>query len=110
MKKREIILHIFFCLSNTDFQNKTWFSNEQSDEYCSTFSETINSLDDFNFFEDVEDRKFDFSESMYSNLESFLNSVDDYEESENMLKDEKWLSLTAKAEKLYQEMMIIPVW
>lgn len=110
MEKKDIILHIFFCLSSIDFQKKSWLDGEQFDIYCSSFGETINSLDDFNFFDDVEEKLFKFSSKIYTNLESYLKEIEGYEETDNMLKDEKWLGLVQKAKEIYEELKSVSNW
>lgn len=110
MEKRENILYILGCLSNYQFQIDCWKNGIYFDQYCSSFGEAVNSLDDFNFFDDIATCKFNFSEVLYSKVVNILSDLEQYQETENMLHDQYWIDIVKRIGQVHSELLSIEKW
>lgn len=104
MEKREIVLYIFSCLSDVEYQRKAWGGGE-FDMYFSSFGEAVNSLDDLNFFDDFENKIIRLTNYTDQNkLANFLQEIVDYEEPNSvneMLEDVNWLRIVDEARQIH---------
>ncbi|MFT6921969.1 MAG: hypothetical protein ACJA1C_000967 [Crocinitomicaceae bacterium] len=98
-KHKEIISKI----ADLNFQKKVWVQQKVWDEVLN-FGEAVNLLDDYSFFDDIEDGNMNFDNSEFqSNVESFAKRLLDYEEispTQEMLNDPKWLKIVELANKI----------
>lgn len=105
MERREIILYIFSCLSDSEFRRKVWVDGEYFDTYCSSFGEAVNSLDDFNFFNDVENGNIKLENNVLQiRLEKLMKDILDYQEPDSaacMLKDPSWIKIVDEASQIH---------
>jgi hypothetical protein len=108
--KNKNILHIFKCLSDLDFQNKVWVNADFFDSLCSSFGEAVNSLEDFNFYEDIKNKKFKFSVDLYSKISNLLDDLDNYDENEKMMSDPQWLNIVKQSKIIYDEIKKLEEW
>ncbi len=101
---KENIVHFIGRVGDLNFQYAVWL-NGSFEDIISNFGEAVNTLDDFLFFEKVEDRSIRFNdEKLQENLVSFSASLLSYQEPnrmEEMLEDEKWLKVVGKARIIY---------
>ena len=105
--KKEKVLDVLKKISDLRFQEDVWVNQKYWDEVLN-FGEAVNTLDDYCFFDEVEEGKIKLSDSKTQmDLEIFLAELLAYEEPSNpqdMLRDSKWKEISKKAAKLNKKL------
>jgi hypothetical protein len=100
-------LEILSKLANIKFQQKVWLKNEQWDEVLN-LGEAINSLDDYSFFDDLENGNLFVESGVQQNeLNAFSDLLLNYEEPASvseMLKDPNWLKIVNSAKSIVEQL------
>jgi len=59
-QKKEMVLYFINILSDKEFQKKVWINQEEFYlAFC--YDETVNLLDDYQFFDDIEEKRIYFT-------------------------------------------------
>ncbi len=91
-------------IGDLNFQYAIWLNHSFWDEILN-FGEAVNKLEDYFFFEKVENGSIRFDEKeLQVNLVAFSNNLLSYEEPkkvEEMLEDESWLNIVGQARVIY---------
>ncbi len=105
--KKEKVLDVLKKISDFNFQEDVWVNQKYWDEVLN-FGEAVNTLDDYCFFDEVEEGKIKFSDSKAQmSLEAFVTELLAYEEPSNpqeMLRDPKWREISEKAAELNKQL------
>lgn len=104
ISKKQSILYMIERLSNLDFQMNIWVAQKHWDRALD-FGETVNVLDDYCFFDDVETNAYNLSQECDYKLKRFamhLLSYSDNINPENMMKDNSWLNVVEEAKVTYE--------
>jgi hypothetical protein len=100
------IIDLLEKISNQEFQEKVWI-NQKIWHRASSFGETVNLLDDYHFFEDLESKKISMVDSKMNNLiKSFAAEILEYEEPtiiREIHQDLNWLKIMREAKVLMEE-------
>lgn len=102
-QKKEKIISILKKISDFSFQEDVWVKQSYWDEILN-LGEAVNTLDDYCFFDEVEEGKIKFLESVnQEKLENFVKELLLFEEPSNpeeLLHDLKWKDLSLQAGEL----------
>jgi hypothetical protein len=108
--KKEKILDVLKKISDFRFLEDVWVNQKYWDEVLN-FGEAVNTLDDYCFFDDVEEGRIilpDLKSQM--GLKSFVADLLTYQEPsspQEMLHDLKWKDLSEKAAILNKQLQAI---
>lgn len=100
---REVILEILNKISDLDFQQKVWIEQSYWDK-ISNYGEAINTLEDYSFFEDVNNgliRTID--EEQQKLLLSFSKTIIEFDENGNnkpVASNPRWMEASLMAKQL----------
>lgn len=101
--KKNRILDVLSKIANLQFQKEVWFKQLYWDEILN-YSEAINTLDDYCFFDDVEVGKISLIDTLnQKKLNHFVNELLAYNEPNvaiELLIDPKWLQISKQAKEI----------
>ncbi len=101
---KENIICFIEKIGNLNFQYDVWVKGLFWDRVVS-FGEAINTLEDYCFFEKIENKSIRFEdEKLQINLIDFSANLLSYQEPENveeMLRDEEWLNIVKQAKNVH---------
>ncbi len=100
------IIDLLEKISNQAFQEQVWI-NQKIWNRASSLGETINLLDDYHFFEDLEAKKIALLDAKMNNLiSSFVAEILEYDEPidiREIHQDTNWLKIMSDAKVLVEE-------
>lgn len=94
--KKVVVLDIIEKLSDLDFQREVWVQQKYWDRVLN-FGEAVNTLDDYNFFDDVETNSMKFPNDQWRTLVYFSKKILGFEEDESaeeILQNPDWIEIT----------------
>jgi hypothetical protein len=96
------VLDVISKISSLEFQHDVWVEGKYWDRVIN-FEEAVNTLDDYEFFEDIEENHIGLPEKDQSRIANFLNKLLEYE-SRNpkiMVSDSNWAKIVKEAGEIY---------
>jgi hypothetical protein len=100
--KDQNILDVISKIASLDFQQDVWVEGKYWDRVIN-FEEAVNTLDDYEFFEDIKANHIGLSENEQGRIENLLNKLLEYE-SRNpkaMISDPNWLKIVQETGEIY---------
>ena len=96
------VIDILEKISDFKFQKEVWLEGKYWNR-VSSFEEAVNTLEDYNFFTDVDENKIGLTENEKNKTKIFINKLMQYE-SENcsdMLIDPIWKNIVNDANEIF---------
>lgn len=99
--KSKNVLDVLDKISDIKFQKDVWLEGKYWDK-ISDFEEAVNTLEDYDFFIDIDENKIGLSKEEKDITKLFIDKLIKYESRnvEFMLKDNNWISITESAKKV----------
>ncbi len=98
----ENILDVLEKISNFKFQKEVWLEGKYWDR-VSSFEEAVNTLEDYNFFTDVNENKIGLTENEKNKTKFFNTKLEEYEggNCKDMLTDPSWKNIVEEANEIF---------
>ncbi|BAV06161.1 hypothetical protein SAMN05421788_106224 [Filimonas lacunae] len=99
----ENVLDVIDKISDLTFQRAVWWNSEYYDPILD-YSEAVNTLESFSFYDDVKNRQFSFSKEEYEEVDFFIEALLAYDSfrplDSGMAVDGDWLKVVESAKKV----------
>lgn len=97
-----VIIEILKRIGDIKFQEDIWVKQKHNHPLLS-FGETVNTLEDYFFFDSIKNRELKLSEKNYKILDQYIKSLISYTEPKDtslMLTDLKWINIVQATESI----------
>jgi hypothetical protein len=93
------ILEILEKIGNINFQKDVWKDQKYFDNILS-YGEGINTLDDYFFFDAIENRELPLDANLYLFIDDYIKKLLSYKDSKVMFDDPVWLKLVERTHEV----------
>jgi hypothetical protein len=100
--KDENILDVISKISSLEFQKDVWVEGKYWDR-VTNYEEAVNTLDDYEFFEDIEENNLGLPENEQTKIANFLTKLLEYDSRSPkvMISDKNWNEIVKEAGEIY---------
>ena len=104
VNKSQKVLYVIEKLADIDFQQEAWIQNKYWNE-IESFVDATNILEEYHFFDDVEQNKIGLVDYEWKEVNSFVSKLLEYDSQQDekyTLFDMNWIVITNEAKIIFE--------